>query len=176
MSEVPESPDGYGPYRRSNFPPAIIGYLSHAITAVFTIIAVVYFQPDKVIESMTAVGFGIGANLYFHESIHYIVQSRLGYEPKFEFPNKVWVPNVALGVNDGLISLLSPQVLSLVYLGILLISDVFFIDFMIVLALIFNLAGGIQDITWAIRRLIWPSGNLVFVDLDGNEYVAFPKQ
>lgn len=172
---MPESPHGYQPYRESDFPPKIIGYISHALAAILTIFAIIFYQPDSGIEYLSAVVFGIGANIYFHESIHFITQSGLGFDPVFEFPNKVWTPNEAMGVKDAVLSLLSPQILTFAYLVLLPLINIEVIEFMIAIALIFNLTGGIQDISWAIRRLLWPSGNLVFVDSEGREYFSFPE-
>ncbi|MFB6185265.1 MAG: hypothetical protein ABEI86_00150, partial [Halobacteriaceae archaeon] len=142
--------------------------------ALLSISAIIFYQADSA-DFLIALIFGVVSNLYLHESIHYIVQSRLGYEPVFEWPNRVWVPDVALSVKEGVISLLSPQILTLIYVGMLPLSQIQVVDFMIVIALIFNLTGGFRDIAWAIRRLLWPEGHLVLVDSEGREFISFPK-
>lgn len=172
---MPQSPDGYQPYRISDFPPKLIGYISHGTATILTFFAIVYYLPGSTFEFLTGLGFGVGASVYFHESVHFFTLSRLGFDPVFEFPNKVWAPEEALTVKEGALSLLSPQVLTFVYLVLLPFLNTDVIEFMIVMALIINLTGAIPDISWAVRRLFWPTGNLVFVDSEGREYVSFPE-
>lgn len=170
---MPESPDGYTPYRESTFPPNSIEYLAHGAAVPLTIATVFWYGFDAPIALFTAAIFGIIANLFLHESIHYVTQSRLGYDPVFEFPNRVWSPNEAFTTREDVISLLSPQILTVIYIALLPLSESTVIDFMLVIAAIANLLGGLRDIAWAMRRVLWPEGHLVFVDSDGKTFVAF---
>lgn len=171
-----ESPSGYTPYQKSNFPPKSIIYLAHATAAILSIIAIFVYRPDPPIAFFTAAIFGISTNLFLHESIHYVTQSWLGYDPVFELPNRVWTPNEAFSTNDGVLSLMTPQLLTLIYIPLLFLTEIAVIDFMVVIALIFNITGGFRDLSWAVRRLLWPKGHLVLVDSEGEEFVTFPNE
>lgn len=171
---MPESPEGYQPYREPGFPPKIINHLANGVMALLTVFALLFYQADSA-AFIIGLLFGGASSHFLHESIHYVSLSRLGYQPTFKWPDAVWAPNVGLPVREGVISLISPQVLTIAFSGMLLISEVDEISFMIVIALVYNLVGGLRDITWATRRLLWPKGHLVLVDSEGNEFVSFPE-
>lgn len=171
-----ESPRGYTSYRKPDFPPKFIIYLAHGAAAILLLIAIILYRPDRIIAFVTALIFGFSANLFLHESIHYVTQSLLGYDPVFEWPNRVWTPNEAFSTKEGIISLLTPQLLTLIYIPLFFLSEVIVIDFMIVIALIFNITGSFHDFSWAVRRLLWPKGHFVLVDSEGVEFVTFPNE
>ncbi|WP_225334594.1 hypothetical protein [Halomicrobium urmianum] len=171
---MPAAPESHQPYRKSDFPPQFIDVLANGVMAMSMITVITFYQPD-IVDFLAASLFGAGANLYFHESIHYIALSRLGYDPIFDWPNSVWAPNVALSVKEGIIHLISPQILTVIYIGILFLTNTDEIAFMVIVAIVLNLAGGFRDVAWAIRRLLWPKGHLVLVDSKGNESVSFQK-
>lgn len=172
---MPKSPEGYKPYKRPNFPPKLLDPLAKGLAALFVLVSVMYYQPDSLVAFIVGLLFGVSANLYIHESIHFISLRKLGYDPEFYWPNHVWAPNAALSVRESVITLITPQLLTVVYIALIALSEVTAIDFMLVIALIFNLAGGLRDVAWATRRLLWPKGHLVLVDLEGREWVTFPK-
>lgn len=169
-----ESPNGYGPYQNVEFPPRVVIYLAHGSAALLTIIGIILFQANSPVPYVIAAVFGLTTNLFLHESLHYLAQSWLGYNPTFELPNKVWTPNEALTVKEGVISLIVPQMLTPIYISLILMTNSDVIGFMVYIAIVFNLSGGLRDIAWVIRRFLWPEGHLVLVDSEGNEFVAYP--
>jgi len=170
-----DPPKGNNPYKKTDFPPRYVRYLAEILGGVGIAVAWIIYQPEFV-SGIIVVVFGFVGNLYLHESIHYVVQSRLlGYEPIFDWPSAVWIPNVGLSVREGVISLMSPQILTVIYLILLPISSVDIVDLSVVVALILNLSGGMRDFAWTIRRLLWPKGHVVLVDSEGNEFVSFPE-
>jgi len=151
-------------------------YLAHGVAAISAIASIFIYQPDSGIAYLIAAGFGLTTNLFLHETLHYITESWLGYDPIFELPNRVWTPDEALSVKDGVISLIAPQILTPAYIGLVFLTHSNVIEFMVVIALIFNVSGGFRDFAWIIRRLLWPDGHLVLVDSEGKEFVTFPKR
>lgn len=171
---MPTSPEGYLPYEKPDFPPRHTAHLANGIVAVSVTISIWLYQADSV-AFMIGLVFGAISNLHLHESMHYVALSKLGYIPTYEWPNHVWVPDAGLSTKEGVISLAAPQILTVIYLVLLLLSQIKIVDFMIIVALIFNLGGGLRDIMWTVRRLTWPEGHLVMVSSEGREFVCFPE-
>jgi hypothetical protein len=136
--------------------------------------AVLYYLPDPV-PFVVLTTFGVVTNLYLHESIHYYVESKLGFEPVFSWPSAVYVPDQPKTTREAVASLLSPQILTVIYLVVIVLSRDWRVDYMVAIALVFNVFGGFRGLAWAVRRITWPEGHLVLVDPDEREWVAFPE-
>ncbi len=116
------------------------------------------------------------ASLFVHESIHYVTNSLLGYDPVYIWPNKVIAPNVHVNLRHIIPILFAPQLLSLVYVGILLIGVGPVLTVIATVGFAFNLIGGRSDMVWIALRLTWPKGTRVVVNKELTTYVAFPKE
>ncbi|GAB3310943.1 DUF3267 domain-containing protein [Haloplanus salinarum] len=146
-----------------------------------TIAGVVIFSenvilfPQNNVKLVVGVGVAITASLYIHESLHYIANSVLGYDPVYKWPNCVYVPEVPLDLWESIIVLLAPQVLSVVYALLLLTGSVNELAIVLGWGLVLNLGGAASDVSWVVRRLTWPAGTKVVVGDDRKNYVAFPE-
>lgn len=169
---MPTSPEGYQPYQETDFPPLFIRYLANILGGVGIATAFWYYQPN-LISGLIAGVFAFVGNIYLHESIHYMIGSKLGYEPVFDLPSTVWIPNVPLSTKEAIINLISPQILTIIYIILLPITIVSAVKFSITVALILNISGGMRDIAWTLRRILWPEDHLVLVDSEGTELVCF---
>jgi len=175
---VPESPDGYTPFEQYSLSwwalfPTIAILLTVAGVVIWSEGVVLYTQSN--VKLIVGVGIAIMASLYIHESLHYLANSVLGYDPVFLWPNAVYVPEISLNLREITIVLLAPQILSIVYAVLLITGAVNDLAIIIGWGLIFNLGGGAADVFWIVRRLTWPAGTKVVVGDDKENYVAFPK-
>lgn len=168
-----ESPEGYSAYERVDFPPDIIRYGANFLALILIILAIFIYYPISPAAYVAVTIFGLSTAIFLHEGFHYLTHSWMGYEPIFEFPSKVYTPNEPFDVQEGIISLLAPQILTLLYLVFLQFQLPNQIEFMIILSLIINTVGGLRDVAWTLKRVSWPSGHIVLVDSEGKEYVAF---
>ena len=175
---TPESPDGYTSYKKYSTPRLVLFLI---IAILLTVAGVVIFSEDVVlypqnnIKLIVGAGIGIAASLYIHESLHYLANSALGYDPVFEWPNAVYVPTVSLNLWEITIVLLAPQLLSVIYTVLLITGAVNDLAIVFGWGLILNLGGAASDVFWIVRRLTWPAGTKVVVGDDKENYVAFPK-
>ncbi len=151
------------------------------MAVLLTIAGVVIFSADVILIPQSSVklvvgaGIAITASLFIHESLHYLASSALGYDPVYIWPNGVYVPEVSLDLWEISITLLAPQLLSVVYTGLLITGAVNDLAIVIGWGLVINLGGGASDMAWIVRRLTWPAGTKVIVGDDEENYVAFSK-
>jgi len=175
----PESPDGYTQYKHYS-PPRWISIPSMAV--LLSIAGVVIFSEDVVlfpqsnVKLLVGVGIAIMASLYIHESLHYLANSALGYDPVYKWPNAVYVPKESLDLWEITIVLLAPQLLSVIYTVLLITGTVSDLEIVIAWGLVLNLGGASSDVFWVVRRLTWPSETKVVVGDDIENYVAFPEE
>jgi len=174
----PESPDGHTQYK--HYSPSR-WMLLPTMAVLLTIAGVVIFSEDIVlfpqsnVKLIVSVGIAIMASLYIHESLHYLANSALGYDPVYKWPNAVYVPRESLDLWEITIVLLAPQLLSVIYTVLLITGAVNGLEIVIAWGLVLNLGGAASDVFWVVRRLTWPSGTRVVVGDDIENYVAFPE-
>lgn len=175
---APKSPNGYANYERFNSSRTAL-YSTKAILLILSGVIIftqdVILYPQSYVKLVVAVGIAIMASLYIHESLHYVANSVLGYEPVFKWPNGVYVPNASLGRWESIIVLLAPQLLTFVYVLLLISGAVKDLEIIIGWGLILNLGGASSDISWVVRRLSWPAETKIIVGEDMEDYVAFPQ-
>ena len=174
-----DPPDGNTAYRQYALP----GWaLVSAVVVLFTLamgflLAIsVDFPLGSPIKFIVVFGFGLTTSLFAHESLDYLTNSKLGYDPVYLWPNHVYVPNAPIETRDIILILLAPQLLSVIYAFLLLSGIDSWLQLMVSLSLIFNLTGGCSDVTWVLRRLTWPKGTKVIVTENQETYVSFPKK
>lgn len=175
---TPDSPRGYTPYEQYSFqwwvlPSAIVALLAMASVIIFSEGIVLFSDSHK--ELLVGAGVAILASLYAHESLHYLASSVLGYDPVFLWPNAVYVPEETLNLREISTMLLAPQLLSIIYVYLLLIGLGPSLELVIGWGLVLNLGGAASDVAWIFRRVTWPEGTKVVVGDDQENYVAFPK-
>ncbi|QGA84105.1 metalloprotease family protein [Halomicrobium sp. LC1Hm] len=178
MNDQLNAPEGNTPYQRYSLPKW--GLASVAVVLViagFQIVSIlpIKFWTSNILHLLIAFGFTFTGSLFAHESLHYLTNSILGYEPVYLWPNKVYVPNVPISRQDIVLILLAPQLLSILYIALLLADLTPGLEIMFEVALIYNIAGGYSDLTWILRRLTWPRGTRVIVTKDQDTYVSFPE-
>ena len=174
---LPEPPDGNAAFEKYELPTwtiAVAGTVLLALT-----LAICYCLQVSLgrrnIHFLLAVSFGLVSSLFVHESLHYIVADKLGYDPVYLWPNHVYVPDTHIELRHFLYFALAPQLLSIIFVGLLLLNLDPSYRLIIAIGLVSNLPGGCQDIVWALRRLTWPDGTKVVVSGDEKEtYVSFP--
>lgn len=171
------SPDGYSRYE--HYPLPIWGLLGStfvlAIVGVSWILAYsVQMVPSSRVDFVVGVALAMSASLFLHESLHFLANMALGYNPVYEWPNKVYVPKKNLKLWESAVVLLAPQLLSILYAGLIVWELGPLLQMVIGWGLIFNLPGGASDVAWVIRRATWPRQTRVVVGDDLKEYVAFP--
>ncbi|MDR5657696.1 metalloprotease family protein [Halodesulfurarchaeum sp. HSR-GB] len=175
---TPESPDGYTPYKKYS-PHRLVLLLIIAI--LLTVAGLVIFLEDVVlypqnnVKLIVGAGIAIVATIYVHESLHYLANSAIGYDPVFVWPNAVYVPEVSLDLWEITVVLLAPQFLSVTYTVLLITGAVNDLAIVVGWGLILNLGGAASDVFWIVRRLTWPAETKVVVGDDKKNYVAFPK-
>lgn len=175
---TPNSPEGFTPYEQYSFPKwLIVGTLGPllgiAIVVIFSKEIMLY--PKSSVKLIVATGFAIAASLFIHESLHYVANSALGYNPVYVWPNMVCVPGENLDFWEATVALLAPQILTVLYVVLLLTKAVNSFKIIIGWGLILNLGGAASDVAWVLRRATWPDGTKVVVGDDHENYVAFPK-
>ncbi|MFC7137994.1 metalloprotease family protein [Halobaculum litoreum] len=175
---VPESPAGYTDYREYSFPRGL-GVITAlpllAIASAFISSESILIIVESPVLNLICVGIAVPLFIFIHESIHYITASTFGYDPIYEWPTMVYVPQVSLPVRHMVSMLLAPQILSLAYAVLLLSGVNQTLQIIMGLGLLLNLGSSSSDVLWAIRRVTWPTGTKVVVGEDLANYVAFPK-
>lgn len=175
---VPDSPDGFTPYEQYSFPKWVIGItigLLLGIAAVVIFSKDVMLYPESSLKLVVAAGLAITASLFIHESLHYVANSALGYDPVYVWPNMVCVPRKHLEFWESAVALLAPQLLTAVYIALLVTEAVPGFEIILGWGLVMNLGGASADLAWVVRRATWPDGTRVIVGDDHENYVAFPK-
>lgn len=175
---TPSSPDGYTSFEQYSFPKWVLpssmtGLLAIAGALIFS--EAVTLFPKSNIEFVVSVGIGVTASLFIHESLHYLVGSVLGYDPIYLWPNAVYVPDENLNLLESSVMLLAPQLLSVLYAGLLVHGLNPGLELVVGWGLVLNLGGAASDVSWVLRRITWPTGTRVVVGDDHQNYVAFPK-
>jgi len=175
----PNSPDGYLDYTEYSFPrwsrvSARVALLALAVGIIYS--GSIILTPDD--PNLYILGFGIGAgvSLFIHVVLHYVTAAAFGYDPAYVWPNRVYVPGESLPVKHIIPVLLAPQLLSIVYLSLLLSGMSLTLEVIIGWGLLLNIQGAWSDVLWSIRRLTWPTGTRVVVEEDQSTYVAFPEE
>ncbi len=175
---TPKSPEGYTTYEEYSFPDWA-RFLSMAIlvgfAALFIIVNNITIYPKSSAELIVASGLAIAGTLFIHESLHYLANTALGYEPIYLWPNAVYVPEEFLSVKQITVVLLAPQLLTIIYVVLLLSGTVEIYETIIGWGLMMNLGGASSDVAWVIRRVTWPDGTRVVVGEDHMNYVSFPE-
>ncbi len=180
---VPDPQSGFTSYQKYEYPKWTLRLITLVLAGIAVLIvldqsATIY--TSKLWEFLFAVVISVIASLYIHESLHYIANMLLGYDPVFKWPNIVYVPDVPLPFREATVVLLAPQILSFVYILLLVTGVVSKFETFVVWGLILNLVGGSKDLFWVFRRATWPSGTKVVVSKDGPnsepaDYVSFPE-
>lgn len=175
---IPESPEGYTPYKQYSISRGV-QFLSMAvllsIAGIIIVSERIVIFPEGSLELFVGAGISISATLYSHESLHYLACSKLGYEPVYLWPNRVFVPGETLDLRESTIMLLAPQLLSVTYAGLVIIGLSSQLELVVGWGLVMNLGGAAADVSWVVRRITWPSRTKVIVGDDHENYVAFPK-
>jgi hypothetical protein len=176
--DVPDPPDGYEQpqiYHLPTWAMVVTGIgLAVLVLAITISLNVQYKIPSSQLSFITAFAFASAGSLYLHESVHYIVADYVGYEPIFVWPNRVDFGIDILQTKETVMSLLAPQLLSIIYLTLIYIGVVSTLEVILFWAFVLNFLAGVYDIAWAIRRLTWPKGTIVIL-CEGENHVAFPE-
>jgi hypothetical protein len=179
MESPPELPAGYEEPEEYQLPtwPQLVAVVILAILFLLLLIVldVHYVVPDQPLASMTALIFGVAGAVYLHESAHYLTTYYLNYKPEFVWPNRVNFGVNLLRTKPTVLALLAPQVLSVLYVILLVVGVPPSLEALLIYALAVNLFAGELDIVWAVRRLTWPNGTIVIPDGE-DIYVAFPGE
>lgn len=174
----PKSPDNYSEFKPYSLP-RTAEFLS-GITLLFVGTTSVLWMEftllynDPVVYS-AAILIGMTVTLYAHESLHYIAFLAHGFRPEFVWPNAVYAPDQAIGNWASISILVAPQILSVLFLGLLLWGVDTELEIVASAGFLLSLVGGATDIPWAVRRLTWPSGALVIVTDEKETFLAFPE-
>lgn len=174
----PESPPGYTDYQKydlSRWSLAVAGII--LVGVAFGIISLLDVQVNRgsLVDLVVGAWLGLSATLFLHESLHYLAGQWVGYDPTYDWPNTVYVTGETIGVREISVMLLAPQLLSVVYAGVLWVGAAPGIELVVGWGFILAVAGGMSDIPWTVRRWTWPTGTRVIVTDSREEYVAFPK-
>lgn len=175
---IPESPDGFTPYEQYSFPKWVIGATGSLLLGIAAVIIFsegILLYPENNVKLVVAFGLAVTASLFIHESLHYVANAALGYDPVYVWPNMVYVPHKYLGFWEAAIALLAPQLLTAVYIVLLVTGAGTSFEIIIGWGLVLNLGGAAADVAWVFRRATWPDGTRVIVGDDHENYVAFPK-
>lgn len=174
--KAPEGNTPFEEYRISTVKSVVTGIVLIAIAfAVFYVIPVEP-PPDNFLVALAAFGLGETADTFAHESLHYLVLSKLGYDPIYDWPTRVYVPGEHIKTQDMVSALLAPQLLSVLYVVLLIFTSNSVIHLMAGIGLVFNLFGGRGDILWSIKRIRWPEGTRVVLDEEQQTYVSHPSE
>jgi hypothetical protein len=175
---TPDPPAGYSSFEQYSLPRwiltgAMIFLILIAAVPIFTEGIVLF--PESNIELVVGVGIAISSSLFLHESLHYLANSKLGYDPVYLWPNKVYVPKENLELWESTMVLLAPQMLSVLYVAFLFMGSSPALELVVGWGLVLNLGGAASDVSWVIRRITWPEGTMVVVGDDHENYASFPK-
>ena len=175
---APDTPAGFTDYEPYSLPDPFwvpILVLLAVFGAVFLQLADFAIYSSDLVVFLSALSIGMSAQLFAHESLHYLVSVAWGYDPEYVWPNKVYVPNECLTKLESVSALLAPQVLTALLLIPLLYGVGGGLEIALAWAFILNWVGGSRDIAWVFRRLTWPNETRVVVDDTLRTYVAFPE-
>ena len=174
----PDSPQGYTDYQAYDLPSwwlAVAGVVLVGVAVGGILLFDVDLWTGSVVDLGVGVGLGLSATLFLHESLHYLAGQWVGYDPTYDWPNTVYVTGETIGVREISVMLLAPQLLSVVYAGVLWVGAAPGIEVVVGSGFILAVTGGFSDIPWTVRRWTWPTGTRVIVTDSGEEYVAFPE-
>jgi cytochrome c oxidase subunit IV len=173
-----QSPSTYSDFQQVQIKPRLRWLVS--ICLAILSYCIVYFSAgtlfaqSTIITVLALVG-GHAANTFFHESLHYYALEFCGLNAVYANPKGVLAPQQQLQTRDAVVSLLAPQLLSIIYLTVLLLVSNSVVLVFVSWALLLNIVGGTDDFIWSVRRFQWPSGTIMLSTLEPADYVAFPK-
>lgn len=173
---IPEPSENYTTYRKYTLPHWAKGCAA-VVLSVIAFYVIWWIDPSIwPLSTLDIVAGLLGCivTLFVHELIHYLTGALLGYNPNYEWPNRVTVPDQDITSWESVAISVAPQILCVFYSGVLTTGVGSGLGIAISSGLWFNAFGGYSDIPMAIRRLTWPS-NIELHSKDGNLYISFPK-
>jgi hypothetical protein len=174
---TPNSPEGYTPYEQYSLPRFAQWIFLGLIGSMFLLLTLEYGlqfgHPDYRLL-IVGIGIGLAGTLFLHESLHFIADRALGYNPVYIWPSSVYIPDEDVETWESIVGLLAPQLLTIIYIPLLLTGDLGDMEHLLVWGLLMHSLGSYSDLLWIFRLLLWPDDTMVTVGEDLENYVAFP--